>query len=399
MSENKSKIAVKYSFQELQKETGPVFIFGAGVVGEALLYACREKKLEVKAFCDNNRNKTSAPFAGLEVFYAREMKVRFPDAVFLVAVIDIQDIVEQLAGYGYEHIYAASDILKSLDLFAHHYSKPAEFVNYVVTTCILSHESYVYPDRIFFHSIDLVITERCSLKCRDCSNLMQYYRHPADLASSGIFRSVDLVCSSVDSINEFRIIGGEPFMNKDWARIIAYVNAKEKVKKTVIFTNGTICPDFSELDSMDCTKILFIITDYGSLSRNIDKMERELKKQHINYLRSPAGNWTACSDIGKHSRSPEELQECFKNCCAKNLFTIMHGKLYRCPFAANADALHAVPPSPSDYVILDEESGVREKIKDFVYSTQYLSTCDYCNGRRLDDPVIPAAIQLKSPRG
>ncbi len=398
MSGNKSKPSVKYSFLELQKESKPVLIFGAGVVGEALLYACRERKIDVKAFCDNNRNKTSAPFAGLEVVYAREMKTRFPEAVFLIAVIDIQDIVEQLSGYGYEHIYAASDILKNLDLFAHHYSKPADFVNYVVSTCILSHESYVYPDRIFFHSIDLVITERCSLKCRDCSNLMQYYRHPVDLPYSDIIHSVDLVCSHVDSINEFRIIGGEPFMNRDWARIIAYVNANEKVKKTVIFTNGTICPDFSEMSSMDCGKLLFIITDYGPLSRNIDKMERELKKLHINYLRSPAGNWTACSDIGRHSRSPEELRECFKNCCAKNLFTIMHGKLYRCPFAANADALHAVPSSPSDYVVINEDGDLRKKIKDFVYNIQLLSTCDYCNGRRLDDPVIPAAIQLKSPR-
>ena len=29
-------------------------------------------------------------------------------------------------------------------------------------------------------SIDLMLTEKCSLKCKDCSNLMQFYAKPVD---------------------------------------------------------------------------------------------------------------------------------------------------------------------------------------------------------------------------
>ena len=30
------------------------------------------------------------------------------------------------------------------------------------------------------NSLDIVLTEKCSLKCKHCSNLMQYYEKPID---------------------------------------------------------------------------------------------------------------------------------------------------------------------------------------------------------------------------
>ena len=44
------------------------------------------------------------------------------------------------------------------------------------------------------------------------------------------------------------------------------------------------------------------------------------------------------------------MVDIFERCCGKNLFTIMYGKLYRCPFVANAERLHAIP--------FDEKNGV-----------------------------------------
>ena len=33
-------------------------------------------------------------------------------------------------------------------------------------------------DVLNLKAMDIVVTERCSMKCRDCSNLMQYYVKP-----------------------------------------------------------------------------------------------------------------------------------------------------------------------------------------------------------------------------
>ena len=75
----------------------------------------------------------------------------------------------------------------------------------------------------------------------------------------------------------------------------------------------------------------------------MDKTIDALERNKIPYFRKPAGNWVDCSQIRKHNRSPQRLKQVFKECCAKFLFTILSGKLYTCPFIANADNLKAIP--------------------------------------------------------
>jgi molybdenum cofactor biosynthesis enzyme MoaA len=62
--------------------------------------------------------------------------------------------------------------------------------------------------------MDVVISERCSLKCVDCSNLMQFYESPQDISFNEILRDFDALLERVNHIYEIRLIGGELFMNK-----------------------------------------------------------------------------------------------------------------------------------------------------------------------------------------
>ena len=62
--------------------------------------------------------------------------------------------------------------------------------------------------------LDLVLTEKCSLKCKDCSNLMQYYAKPVDEDFDQMMNGLDKFMNNVDFVNEVRLIGGEPLMYK-----------------------------------------------------------------------------------------------------------------------------------------------------------------------------------------
>ena len=53
--------------------------------------------------------------------------------------------------------------------------------------------------------MDVVITERCSLKCKDCANLMQYYEKPQNSDLEILFKSLDRMMECVDQIYEFRV--------------------------------------------------------------------------------------------------------------------------------------------------------------------------------------------------
>jgi len=379
----------------LKKESRPIIIFGAGVTGEAVLNVCTENGIPVAAFCDNNRDKTTCKLSDKEILYAPSLKERYPDAVFIIAVIDIQDIVKQLHGLGFDVYYPVSDLLRYYDVFRYEYSKPADFVEYVVSACIHSHDSFAHPDKLFIRSVDLVITERCSLKCRDCSNLMQYYQKPVNYPLPVLLQSIDSLCSLVDEINEFRVIGGEPFMNPEWPLITQHVYKKATVHRVIFYTNGTILPKEEYFPLLQNPKTMFIITDYGPLSRNIDKLCGKLDEYKIMYSRLPVGGWTDCAKIYDRKRSKSELQEIFDCCCVKNSFTLSNGVLYRCPFAANADQLAKFTSPPGDHILLNGASKI--DLQRFIRKTDFIQACSFCSGRRLDDPKITPAIQLTGP--
>ena len=384
----------------LKNNTLPVIIFGASVTGEAVLQACQEAGIRITAFCDNNIDKTQNTFCGLEVIHRPRLNERFPDALFLITVIDIGDIVPQLQEMGFANIHSCADLLRNFDVYSHSYSKPADFVNYVISACILSHDCYTSPDKLFLRSVDVVITERCSLRCRDCSNLMQYYKKPINYDTTTIVRSLDILCEAVDEINEFRVIGGEPFMNREWPVITRRLIAEPKVRKVVIYTNATILPKDEQIAELPKEKVLFIITDYGSLSRKLKDLVTLLKKLQIPYICTPAGGWTDCAKIFPHNRTENDNRTLFANCCVKNSYTLSNGKLYRCPFAANADMLRAVPDAPQDRINLLAATSlklIREQMRSFIFDKHSILACDFCNGRRLGDPQITPALQTETP--
>jgi hypothetical protein len=79
----------------------------------------------------------------------------------------------------------------------------------------------------------------------------------------------------------------------------------------------------------------------------------------------------------------------------------LHGKLYRCPFSANAANLNAIPYDETDIVDLsDENISIEElkiKIKELTYDKKSLMACNYCHGRDYSTPIIDAAIQTEKP--
>lgn len=388
----------------LKNQAKPVIIFGAGIVGEVLLRASLEAGIQVDCFCDNNINKTKSLLCGIQVVHTEILKNKYKDAIFLISAADIKDVVEQLNVLGFSKWYAGGLLLRNFDIAGYHFSAPDEFVEYAVATCLLCHDSYLTPEKLFLRSVDIIITERCSLKCRHCSNLMQYYKQPENCSMEDISQSIDAFCSIVDEINEFRVIGGEPFMNKEIHLIIKRLINEPKVKKVVIYTNGTLLPRKEQIDYLKDNKVLFIITDYEKLSRKLSDLIKILQDSRISFYVQKAKGWTDCSTIIKHSRGIEEQKELFKACCAKNTATLSDGKLYRCPFSANTDRLLAVPEQENDYIDIIKElkkkSGIIEiknRIKEFLLKKDFLEVCDYCSGRSFGAPEIRPGEQIDAP--
>lgn len=379
-----------------------MIIFGAGVVGEATLHACRAKGIEINWFIDD---RIKGPILGVPVMTMAEFGLCYPLTVFLTSP-NIEDMILALRKHGcFDNWRSCGDVLRDFDISGIDFQSingsnqesryTTEHIKYLIRTCLHHHDNYMHPERLTVQSVDLIVTERCSMKCRDCSNLMQYYEAPENADLNETLAMIDVFCAQMDEVYDVRVIGGEPFMNKEIHLIVEHLTKQAKVQKVSIFTNATIVPREHQWTALQHEKVYFFVTDYDELSRNIRPLVEALEKRGIAYVSEKANGWTECGSLKKHERSPEEQKAVFEDCCAKNLATLADGRLYRCPFSANAFKLAAVPDYQDDYLVVSNAR--REDIRRFLREKPYIETCDHCNGRSYGDAVITPAIQTKHP--
>ena len=91
----------------------------------------------------------------------------------------------------------------------------------------------------------------------------------------------------------------------------------------------------------------------------------------------------------------------FIDCCNSDQLSLLKGKLYRCPFSANAENLKAIPNNKEDHVDLNNpkisKGDLKLQIKNLVYNKDYITACSFCNGRDYSVKKIKAATQTKKP--
>ena len=377
---------VKYKCLKALRETGtPVIIVAAVHESEAIANACRDAGIEVSAFCDSEKRSIRNNYLGLEVIHTPTLPRRFSKARFIIATQQIIDVVDQLSSLGYEEFYSALEILENYDVRKHQYRISQEFMEKRIIVYKKSHEAYFDEDKTYMRSLDVMVTTKCSLKCESCSNLMQYYVDPKNVGNEQILSALDVINKNVDDIAEFRVIGGEPLMNKEWADIVNGIVEKNPESQVFIYTNATIAPKEEELETFHGKKVNFIVTTYGKLSRNLDKLTERLTNHGITFTAKPAENWLDCSSIKHHKRTASENEEVFKQCCVKYVYTLLHGKLYRCPFIANADNLNAIPDNPANYVdLFSKTHSIKRQVQRLVKARKFFPACDFCDGRPYD---------------
>jgi organic radical activating enzyme len=399
---------VKYNcIESLKKEGSPIIIVAALYEAEAIYNACLDNNIKVEAFCDSEMRRTENSFCGLEVIHSPTLPERLPKARFIIATQHIQDVVDQMTDFGYSEFYSAMELLEKYDVESHQHQISKEYMNTRIAVYKKSYSAYYNDKKTYMRSVDIMVTTKCSLKCESCSNLMQYYQSPQNTKNNEIIDALNILHDHVDEISEFRIIGGEPMMNREWDLIVDDIATKNKKSKILIYTNGTIAPKEEKLEKLKNKNINFVITSYGKLSRNIDLLTERLDKYNLTYVSRPAEDWIDCSSLKHHKRNVKDLEEVFKQCCVKYVYTLLNGKLYRCPFIANADNLNAIPDNPANYVdLFSDKVSVQKQINRLVGVAKFFPGCDFCDGRPYNPSsskgydgkgMIKPGIQTKKP--
>jgi len=374
-----------------------VIIYPAGKAGKIIFEMLKFIGVEVKYFCDQN---LSGKYCEIDIIPPEKMMELYGDCDIVISSSGHYfELMKYLNENDIKNVYDVCDLVNDVNIRSNIIENDESYIN--IMDSYKNILEYYKSEGLNWPSLDLVITEKCSLKCEKCSNLMQYYQKPENYKIEEITKSVDNILECIDTIKELRLIGGEPFMNKELYKVIDLYSEEKKIESIIIFTNGTIIPDERNMESLKNKKIKLYITDYGKLSKNINELIKKLKDKNINYFLNKLEKWNLFPELKERKCSNEQIKQMYVECCCKTLLTVIKGKLFCCPFLANAENIKAIPSFENEYVDCNgndiDINDLKGKIKFMLFEKEYFKGCSYCGGRTGQEVQIEPAVQINNP--
>lgn len=362
------------------------YIWGAGTAGQSLLRQLRESPLSFRGFIDSNPEKQNHSFCGLPVFAPDTLEWNNRLKVIL-ASLDYPDGMEQyLQTLGKE-----------------------ENTDYFFSNVFLSLYKMKQSGQLYLHHVNINITDQCTLRCRDCSLLIPYYKTKKQYPLPEVLDGINKLFQIVDYVQEVHLIGGEPLLYPELSELISEIGKqyRHKIGEFAIATNGTITPSREICQAAQKHKVFFTISDYtGSPAFsgrvNIPALLQHLELNSVEYRLGNKSMWfdfnTSLEDSSASITEPSAIyQDKFQKCFFRNRGLYLN-KLYYCPHQYGV--LRAGINTDDSEAYIDLDSSAVDKINLLQFELGflprgYLLQCRQCNGyERLNNHFIDAAAQL-----
>lgn len=237
------------------------------------------------------------------------------------------------------------------------------------------------PWRTIYPEIVMVTTTGCTLKCKNCNNLMPYYHSPYSIDPKELKKDFDRLMASMDTCVRFSLIGGEPFIYPHLKELLKHAIASKKTMYVGLVTNATIIPQGELLELLKNPKIVVSISNYGVELQKVDELIALFKKNGIKYIPDNASSWVKPGGTEFRGKSLSKLKKEYSGCFSSRYCrTMLKGKLFLCARGAHLYDLGYMQ-SAHDYFDIREKRSFREfkrEMLEFTYS-DYADACNYCD--------------------
>lgn len=243
--------------------------------------------------------------------------------------------------------------------------------------------------RLRVEAFELHVTEHCNLRCSSCCNISPLVAErtmPADEVEAMCARMAEVVVADV-----FKIMGGEPLLHPEIARIIRAVRGTGLGDRVRLFTNGLLLKSMKEdfwgaLDELT-------ISNYVSapVRPAILDLARHKSIEHGFVLNiKPVHEFSHVVSPACH-KGDDAVRETFQRCWLRHRCLIVRGgSFYMCTRAAYAeDFLERVAHEPlPDGVTLDRSGDgvpldapdLASRLEAYMNRSEPLGACRYCFG-------------------
>lgn len=282
-----------------------------------------------------------------------------------------------------------------LDLYEACVSKKEEDVNELK-------EMLAQPDLLVLPRVAISLSNRCSLRCRDCNNLIPYAAEKYDRPVAEQIKDLEKLLKVADRICNVELIGGEPFLYRNLPDVLAFVLKSSQIDQVEITTNGTIMPSEELIRLLRNDKLVVVFSDYGNINKKSEIIREKLISAGIQVTNLRNDKWYNAGGMEKRGKSIERIRYEFAMCECKDVCrTLYRGKLYVC---GRAPILHELGKLSShiDFLELDklpeDKTGAKRIIKRF-FCNKYAESCDFCDYASDSVKYVPSGIQLERRKG
>lgn len=373
------------------KSDSRIIIYGAGRYGELAYWGLINLGLKADYFMDINR--ADEEIYGIPIISPSCISDFTEDAILVASYNYYNEILEFLIENKVRNIYNISSLLNLEydDSVLSEYLKDEKansdkYVNVAENEC---------GNELVINHCEFVVTEKCTLKCKDCANLIQYYNHPKDAQDCDI-KAFERFIDSIDKLLDLRILGGEPFCYSHLGELIEQFSANPKIIRTTIYTNSTLIPSPNVLKAIKENNVVVHMSNYGSVSSKLSQLDEILSKNDIKHYVHDYSVWKDLGKVQRRDYSIEQLENIYNNCVMATCYTFHKGKFWICPRASHGELLGYYNGSKEEYVDYSTDIDIldkREELKKLLLRRKPIEACYHCNGSCKDTKDINAAVQ------
>ncbi len=263
---------------------------------------------------------------------------------------------------------------------------------------------WMYKNRVCLMEVHSTITSRCTLNCRHCNMFMPFYKKHVDYTAEEILRDLDLLFRHVDYIAAYKILGGEPLINRQLPKMLSMIGEKygDRIGSIGIITNGTILPGKELIDAAKKFDVKIDFSDYTDVVDYEDKFNKAVettKQAGLRYTVNRSLRWCDFGfPVNNRCYPFEEIRQHMMS-CGPIFHGLNDGKYYYCHVAWSADKAKLLSTVPDDYIDLTKlESS--DKAKELILEHSrgnlakgFVKLCKVCGGCGNDNTEFVRAAE------